>query len=202
MHEELLPLFPLAVVLLPGTHLPLHIFEDRYKEMIGLAVNEGVEFGVVLASGEGLLQVGCTAVVEKVLRQYPDGRMDIVALGRRRFSILSLDQEKSYLRAAVSFFDDEGSGTGQELRERAMEACALFGAKRPEDPDDPQLSFHLGDAVEDLSFRQRLLMSRSEAERLRELIEFAPGYRESRVNAARLREAAPQNGHGKIPSRD
>ena len=202
MHEELLPLFPLAVVLLPGTRLPLHIFEERYKEMIGMAVSEASEFGVVLASGEGLLQVGCTAVVEDIVRQYPDGRMDIVALGQRRFSILSLDQEKSYLRASVSFFDDEGSVTGAALREKAMEACEAFGAKRPDDPDDPQLSFQLADAVEDLPFRQRLLALRTEAERLRELIEFAPGYRESRARAARLREVAPKNGHGKIPVKE
>ena len=107
MQEGLLPLFPLQVVLFPGAELPLHIFEDRYKEMIGEAVRDHLEFGVVLASDKGLVNTGCTATVERVLKQYPDGRMDILALGRRRFEILLLNNERAFLRGAVEFFDDE-----------------------------------------------------------------------------------------------
>ena len=88
MQPGLLPLFPLQVVLLPGSELPLHIFEDRYKEMIGEAIRNRQEFGVVLANGKGIVNTGCTAMVDKVLRQYPDGRMDILTHGRRRFEIV------------------------------------------------------------------------------------------------------------------
>src|SRR5215467_12555371 len=85
MQQGLLPLFPLQVVLLPGTELPLHIFEDRYKEMIGEVIRDRLEFGVVLASDKGIVNTGCTATIDKLLREYPDGRMDILAHGLRRF---------------------------------------------------------------------------------------------------------------------
>ena len=107
MQQELLPLFPLQLVLLPGAGLPLHIFEERYKEMIGEAINDGTEFGIVLASEKGIVNTGCTAVVQRVVNRYDDGRMDIIARGRRRFEILLLNEEKNYLRGAVEFFDDE-----------------------------------------------------------------------------------------------
>ena len=79
MQQELLPLFPLEVVLFPRTQFPLHIFEDRYKEMIGDAVRDNSEFGIVLTAEKGIVSTGCTAVVEEVTQRYPDGRLDIVA---------------------------------------------------------------------------------------------------------------------------
>src|ERR1022692_4592121 len=122
MHEGLLPLFPLQVVLFPGAELPLHIFEDRYKEMIGEAVRDRTEFGVVMASEKGMVSTGCTATVERVLKQYPDGRMDILTLGRRRFEILLLNSELAFLRGSVEFFDDEmGEPASPENRKRALD---------------------------------------------------------------------------------
>ena len=107
MQDGLLPLFPLQVVLLPGSQLPLHIFEDRYKEMIGEVLRDKLEFGVVLANEKGIVNTGCTATVDRVLREYPDGRLDILTRGRRRFEILLLNEERSFLRGAVEFFDDD-----------------------------------------------------------------------------------------------
>src|SRR5690349_24929038 len=112
MQQGLLPLFPLQVVLLPGSELPLHIFEDRYKEMIGEVLREKREFGVVLASEKGIVNTGCTATVDRVLREYPDGRMDILTRGRRRFEILLLNEERPFLRGAVEFFDDDEPDPG------------------------------------------------------------------------------------------
>jgi Lon protease-like protein len=66
MHDELLPLFPLEVVLLPQNYLPLHIFEERYKEMIGEAIAENREFGIVLATEGGIVNTGCTASIGTV----------------------------------------------------------------------------------------------------------------------------------------
>ena len=94
MPSRLLPLFPLQVVVFPRTPLPLHIFEDRYKEMVGEAIRDSSEFGVVLAKDEGIVNAGCSVTVEKVLHMYPDGRMDILTRGKRRFEILSLNEEK------------------------------------------------------------------------------------------------------------
>src|SRR5438046_6307691 len=113
MQQGLMPLFPLHVVLFPGEQLPLHIFEERYKEMIGEALREHTEFGVVLASEKGIVNTGCTATVDQVLREYPDGRMDILTRGRRRFEILLLNDERTFLRGAVEFFDDDEPEPGK-----------------------------------------------------------------------------------------
>ena len=107
MQSKLLPLFPLQVVVFPRTELPLHIFEDRYKEMVGEAIRDSSEFGIVLAKEEGIVNAGCTVVVDKVLQTHPDGRMDILTRGIRRFEIVMLDQEKAYLRGEVAYFDDD-----------------------------------------------------------------------------------------------
>ena len=85
MQEELLPLFPLQVVLFPRTALPLHIFEERYKQMIADVQRGHTEFGVVLAGEKGIVNTGCTATVEKVLKKYPDGRMDLITSGPQAF---------------------------------------------------------------------------------------------------------------------
>src|ERR1051326_7329839 len=120
MPSRLIPLFPLQVVVFPRTQLPLHIFEERYKEMVGNAIQDHSEFGIVLAKDDGIVNAGCTVMVEKVLERYPDGRMDIVTRGQRRFEILSLNEEKDYLQGEVTFFDDEDlEATPAELRDQA-----------------------------------------------------------------------------------
>src|SRR6185436_18976315 len=106
MHEELLPLFPLSLVLFPRTPLPLHIFEERYKIMIGEAIRDSSEFGIILNKDTEILPTGCTATVESVTKRYPDGQLDIVTRGRRRFRIQNVDDGKEYLRANVEYFDD------------------------------------------------------------------------------------------------
>src|SRR5262245_1486042 len=172
--DLLLPLFPLEVVLLPGATLPLHIFEDRYKLMIGEAIEHNSEFGIVLSKEESLLNVGCTAGVEKVVRHYPDGRLDILTAGRRRFEILFLDEQKAYLQAGVLFFDDdadtapppEASRRLMQLYERVVQLLpghAIEGAV----PEGGYTTFQVGGALPlDLDLKQRLLSSHSEAERV------------------------------------
>src|SRR5262249_13257881 len=93
MSSGLIPLFPLQVVVLPGTPLPLHIFEERYKEMVGNAIRDNSEFGIVLAREDGIVNAGCTVVVEKLTEMFPDGRMNVITRGKRRFEILSLNQD-------------------------------------------------------------------------------------------------------------
>jgi Lon protease-like protein len=203
MHEDLLPLFPLAVVLLPHNPLPLHIFEDRYKKMIADVLAAGTEFGVVMVAGQGLMSNGCTATVEEMIKEYPDGRMDIMTLGRRRFAIDVVNVELDYLRARVTFFDDEESGAPAALRDRALSVCrTLPGLEAEEeevDASDPQLSFQLARHVTDLEFRQQLLGMRSEPARLEKLIDYVPGYVQHSKQSERLKEVAGQNGHGAPP---
>src|SRR5579862_1664959 len=200
MQEGLLPLFPLQVVLLPGAELPLHIFEDRYKEMIGEVIRNRQEFGVVLANDKGIVNTGCTATVDKVLRQYPDGRMDIMAHGRRRFEVLLLNDERSFLRGAVEFFDDDAepdqaAPTDPDLLRNVIAGFSELQSLNSS--DDPRLSFRLAQEVPDLGFRQTLLTMRSEAERMRQLADFLPGFLERRKRAQHTKHIAGSNGHAR-----
>jgi Lon protease-like protein len=210
MSTRLLPLFPLHVVVFPRTHVPLHIFEDRYKEMVGNALRENSEFGIVLAKDEGIVNAGCTVVVEKVLRNYPDGKMDILACGRRRFEVVMLDEEKEYLRGEVQFFDDDDDAdapTPLEAQHAALtqykkllESRVLQPLTPEPDLDDPQLSFQLAQGLPDLDFLNALLRTRSEAQRLRELSEFLSKYVPRQRHIVHVRHVAPQNGFGGKPS--
>ena len=192
-------MFPLSVVLLPGADLPLHIFEERYKEMIGLALDQRSEFGVVMAVKEGIARIGCTATIERLLHRYEDGRMDILTMGRRRFTVQSVNQEKDYLRAEVAFFEDEDVAVSAELRQQAVRACSAMAGDTAVDAETPRLSFRLAAPVQDLDFKQSLLNQRSEAERLKLLIRFAPVYADRMKVVAHMQEVAPRNGHGKLP---
>src|ERR1700722_9930137 len=130
-----LPLFPLQVVLLPEAELPLHIFEDRYKEMIGEVLRDKIEFGVVLANEKGIVNTGCTAVIERGLRDYPDGRLDILAVGRRRFEIERINDERAFLRGEVDYFDDEDATLPEhEFRTRAISGYNELRALTAEPP--------------------------------------------------------------------
>src|SRR4051794_18464661 len=141
MAAQLLPLFSLSLVLLPGMKLPLHIFEERYRELMADVIPQNQEFGIVLAKERGIVNIGCTATVQKVLHRYEDGRLDIVVAGRRRFEIESLDEEKSYLRAEIEFFDDEEEEemeASPELKNKAMVAFRrLLAAVNPARTIDP-----------------------------------------------------------------
>ena len=204
MQPGLLPLFPLQVVLLPGAQLPLHIFEDRYKEMMTEVIRDRVKFGVVLASEKGIVNTGCTAVVDKVLRKYPDGRMDILTHGLRRFEILLLNDERTFLRGSVEFFDDdESEPAAPDLQKRAIEGYNELQALSQNEPlqgpeaGSPQLSFRLAQPVPDLGFRQVLLATRSEADRIRQLADFLPSYVVRQRRIQHVKEVAPRNGYGR-----
>ncbi len=103
MRPTRIPLFPLDVVLLPGMPLPLHIFEPRYKMMIGLCLSERLEFGMVLAGKNGIATVGCTAEIVRKIKDYPDGRMDILTEGRSVFHLVQFLEEKEYYEAIVEY---------------------------------------------------------------------------------------------------
>src|SRR5271157_4662164 len=88
MRPERIPLFPLNVVLFPGEELPLHIFEPRYRRMVRDCLDARSPFGMLLAMDDGITKVGCTAEILEVVKRYPDGRMDIITVGRDIFRIV------------------------------------------------------------------------------------------------------------------
>ena len=199
--DALLPLFPLDVVLFPGSRLPLHIFEPRYKEMIGECLAQHRTFGVVRAVEQGLAEVGCTAEIVTVVKEYTDGRLDLVTEGRKRFELLRVDEERSFLRAEVLVIDDEPGAPRAEDTSRAVqlhsELLAIAGAKQDLSAADPALlSFYLAGSLPlDLDFKQRLLSLRSEPERLSLLISYLETILPNLHRAAHAREKAGGNGH-------
>jgi hypothetical protein len=120
-----IPLFPLRSVLCPGLTLPLHIFEERYRLMIGRCIDRGEPFGVVLIR-EGrdvgpltgaVAAIGTTAAIRRV-GTYPDGRLDILSVGQQRFRLESVDDvSEPYLVGRVSLLDEP---TGPEAEVRAL----------------------------------------------------------------------------------
>lgn len=181
MSELLLPLFPLNLVLFPRAVLPLHIFEERYKQMIADCLENQEEFGVVLAQENSLESTGCTAAITEIVRKYKDGRLDIVVRGERRFEILILDREKPYLRGAPHFFDDEaGAVSGEDVRRQQAfqlyeEVSGMLEAENRDalDVRDEQLSYQIISRLPvDLSFKQGLLESRSESDRLTQVVSY------------------------------
>lgn len=203
MPERLIPLFPLRVVVFPRTRLPLHIFEERYKKMVGEAIRDSSEFGIVLAREEGIVNAGCTVAVEKLLEMYPDGRMDILTRGQRRFEIESLDEELEFLRARVNFFeDDDFEPIAPELRAEALANFRVLREledrddRKEADLEDPQLSFQLAQNLPDVDFLSGLLRRRSEPARLRELNRYLADYIPRQKTIQHVKSLAPRNGHG------
>ena len=204
MASELLPLFPLSLVLLPAMPLPLHIFENRYKEMMDDIIGTDSSFGVVLAKDDGIVNIGCSATIDRIVNRYSDGRLDLLAVGRQRFRIASLDQEKSNLRAEVSYFNDEDvSDIPPELSKKAAAAYRqLLQMERPDASEEPsfdphRMSFQLAQFIYDLDKRQTVLSLRSEVERLEYLVKIMPEYVLRQERLALAKRVGPQNGHAK-----
>lgn len=197
-----IPLFPLEVVLFPEAALPLHIFEERYKEMVALCLAEKIGFGVVCAQREGLAVVGCTAEIVRILEEYPDGRMDILCQGARRFEIENLDNSRNFLQAEVDFFGDEGLAATRAMREQCaalhFEVLDLMGGEKALgmiDLDQP-VAFRLAWASPtDLSFRIELLAMRSDAERTERLIDFYSAMLPKLRRGVQASATAGRNGH-------
>jgi len=204
MATDLLPLFPLSLVLVPTMPLPLHIFEDRYKEMMADLITGQSEFGVVLAKEQGIANIGCTAIVDEITRRYDDGRLDLIATGQRRFRITSLDQEKTYLRAEVQYFNDEdASEVPADLKQKASSAYRRLATFEDVEAMEPKfertrISFQLAQLIEDLDKRQMVLGLRSEIERLEYLVSIVPSYIEQRERTSLAKRVAPLNGHPKV----
>ncbi len=182
---ERIPLFPLNVVLLPGGDLPLHIFEPRYRRMVRDCIENKSEFGMLLVAPKGLVRVGCTAEVIEVAKRYPDGRMDILAVGRVPFRIVELENAKEYddgmlLEGTVDYLDDRERPVDAKRRRELVdlyEAChtIVYGdyPRNVEGLDQDELSYAIaGTLPMDLMWKQQVLELRSEADRQERLVTY------------------------------
>jgi Lon protease-like protein len=196
----LLPLFPLEIVVFPGAPLPLHIFEPRYKEMIGECLSQERPFGMVRAKENALSAIGCSARILTIIKKYEDGRMDIAAKGAQRFEIIQVNQERSFLQAEVAFFDDEPSIVSKSAADTVVQLheqlFAVMGQSVEVDRDAALLSYRLAqDLPVDLDFKQTLLEMKSEAERVEILTEYYRATIPKIENSLRVRQRASGNGH-------
>jgi Lon protease-like protein len=212
MDKLLLPIFPLEIVLLPEEPLPLHIFEERYKEMIGEClrakeVKSGPEeFGVVLAENQRAHSTGCTARIINVTKKYADGRLDLFTVGVRRFEILYTNEEREFLRGGVEFFEDEeGKDTpGDAEAARAIELFSNILQRIHKTSDMPihfprpyrYLSFRIAASLPlELKFKHHLLTVRREPERLAEVTRVIETLIPQLDRVQKVRAKAGGNGH-------
>lgn len=198
-----IPLFPLDVVLLPAMALPLHIFEPRYKLMIRRCLDEQIEFGIVLASEKNVSAVGCTAHITRKVKDYLDGRMDILAEGRHVFSLREVYDEREYYEARVEYLADEPASVDLEQERRISEMfqechALLFGqAWVDEEEKDPRtLAYRMAARLPmELQQRQMLLETRDETQRRRSLLKWLTEFLPKLAELEKTRKRARGNGH-------
>lgn len=210
-----LPVFPLSVVLFPGTPLPLHIFEPRYRQMLSDCLASDRRFGITpaVAGGEAPEpgMVGCTAEV-RVNQELPDGRSNIVVLGGDRFVVADLlDGPLPYHVATVQTFDDDpGTAPPDERTAQLRELFARYAALvrelsdvEPQEPDLPEepwgLSFHVAAGIDvEAAIKQRLLVERSTTRRVEALLVVLPTLSTAVERALQVHRRAHSNGCGGI----
>ena len=167
------PLFPLGIVALPSELVPLHIFEERYKTMIELCLEEEREFGIVWLSDEGLRPIGCACEITEVLERMEDGRMNLITRGTRPFRLIERQEELAYPAGSVASSPiGRRRSTTPWPAMRATPTPSSWSAppiERPEgDELDTMTAYEMAATVEfGLEAKQGLLDLRSETARLR-----------------------------------
>ena len=195
-----LPLFPLGMVLLPSEVVPLHIFEERYKIMIGECLEHDREFGILWLSDAGLREVGCTARITRLLERMEDGRMNVLAEGSKPFRLVRRVEDLPYPAGQIEPTEDEGvpsdPDAGTEARERYADLVERVTDSRPSDADLAELDAYGMAATVELALeaKQKLLEQRSEDERLRTVSELFAGAMQRLDYAERASELARSNG--------
>ena len=193
-------LFPLGIVLLPGERVPLHIFEPRYRELIGECLERSVPFGLVFADESGMRGVGTEAAVVEVSHRFEDGRLNIVVEGRKRFQLVQLTGGRSFTTAEVAALPDEGDEPAPAELERSLAAYRALAVEldlepRQLDTGAGGAAFQIAASVDfGVEAKQRLLELRSERERVLLLSELLERATAAVRNERALRERASTNG--------
>ena len=201
-----IPLFPLDVVLFPGQAMPLHIFEQRYRQMTRHCMDTQTPFGIVRSSGVILAQTGCSAMIVKILKEYEDGRSDILTAGQNAFRLLRTHDEKTYLEADVEYLEEDFTGVDSGVSSRLERLCnqchqILYGQDAPrfEIEGGISLAYHMASELPiDVVFRQSLLEIRSEAERQERLVAHLSEWYLQLQKREHVRGKAGGNGHAKL----
>lgn len=194
-------LFPLALVLTPTERVPLHIFEPRYKELIGECIAEGTPFGLVLEDDAGRRDVGTLAEVREVAHVFDDGRMNILVEGGQRFRVMAWTQGRAFPTAEVEpLEDDAGEAPDAEATAAALAVFRKLAAVAEAEIDEPDgssgsLAFEIAAHVDfGTEPKQELLELRSERDRLRRLTELLEHALAAMTREREIRERAASNG--------
>jgi Lon protease-like protein len=197
-----LGLFPLGIVLLPTEQLPLHIFEERYKELIGECLEDDGDFGLVYADDEGLRDLGTRARVAEVLTRFEDGRLNILVEGGERFRLTELTDGRSFstgLVVPLEDVDDPAATPAVDEALRLFEALRMLTDSAVDVPDraDSQLSYALAAKVElPAVAKLSLLGETSERARMEQVQELLAN---ALLVAQRVRRAAERaSGNGRV----
>src|SRR5215211_6670284 len=171
---ESFPLFPLGLVLLPQERILLHIFEDRYRTMIGECLDAEREFGVIWLSDEGLKEIGCSARIDRVLERFDDGRLNILVEGTKPFRLLRRIEELPYPAGDVELLDDVADAdraATDAARGRYGDLVERVTDERPDPESLDDLDAYAMAATLDVApdAKQSLLEERSERDRLERL---------------------------------
>jgi Lon protease-like protein len=193
-------LFPLNLVLLPGEQAPLHVFEPRYKELIGECLAEDEEFGLVLADDDGIREIGTRAGVIEVLERFDDGRLNIVVEGRERFRLIELTEGRAFATAEIADIDDDGENPTEEEVEQCLAAYDRV-VKEAEaeledlDFDADSIAFQIAARVDfGTEIKQGLLELQSERERVLRLAPMLDQAADAVKRDREIRERASSNG--------
>jgi Lon protease-like protein len=167
------PLFPLGIVALPHELVPLHIFEERYRTMIGECMEQEKEFGIVWAGDDGVRPVGCAMEITELLERTEDGRMNILTRGTRPFRIIDERHDLAYPAGTVEFLADKDERADAKTVAAAHEAYgSLVEQATDRTPEADELramtAYHMAATVDfGVEAKQGLLDLRSENARLR-----------------------------------
>lgn len=203
--DEVIGVFPLELVMLPGEPIPLHLFEPRYRQLYADCVLEQRPFAIVRRVADRAERVACAGVFETMIERFEDGRLNVVARGSVPCEILAPgDGDRLYDTALVRPLDDEPHDPDPELEGRAVEIFTRLasGNPLPEVPEGVPLSYRLAGAVDmPLDPKQRLLETRREDERLRQLVALLESAERGDEHAKVAAERAKRNGKVTPPER-
>jgi Lon protease-like protein len=201
-----LPIFELPLVLLPGEQVPLHIFEERYKRMIGISLDQGEPFGVVLRDDEGARSVGCTARIDDVTERFEDGRMNILVRGEAPFKVLDRFESPEYPTGEVELIVDEDvppidEDAASAAREAFAELAERATGEKPEPEElDGASAYAIASRIElPPETKQQLLEMRDEDERMGLLANALGAVGKALERAEEAAERASGNGKVHLP---
>jgi ATP-dependent Lon protease len=172
-----IPLFPLDLSLLPGEEIPLHIFEPRYRKMIGDCIQESAPFAIVRIHEGKIASVGCEARILRILRSYPDGRSDVLVQGGERVRLgPPQEHEAGYLVAEAEAVAETAEESNHAIEDRVEEQYRRYAGIAGDIPADPpprgpRWSFRLAEKMRlSIDARQEILEMTSENARMEKLL--------------------------------